>query len=76
MIKFLGSIGDDLPGGYHSGETTLDLPDGARVKDIFDSFNIPADAEYSIIINNKIARPLNALKDGMSVIFVQAAYGG
>jgi len=76
VIKFMGNLGHDLPGIDDSGKEILDLPEGARVTDIFKCFNIPIDKGYVVIINNKISKHTDILTDDMVVTLFQAAYGG
>ena len=76
IIKFLGLLGEDLPGLDLSEKMILRLPKDAKVNDIFNHFKIPVGKEYVVIINNKIANPLDALNDGVAVTIFQASYGG
>ena len=75
-IKFMGTLGQELLGDKHETETMLEFPSGAVVKEVFDRYNIPVSKEYIALIDHRVAKPDESLKDGMVVSLFHAAYGG
>jgi hypothetical protein len=57
------------------GKTTLDLPEGARVKDVVAQLRLPDHVLFAL--NEKLERDRElALKDGDSLRFLRAGAGG
>lgn len=60
----------------HSEGKEIEFPDGAVVEKVFEHFQISANGEYIAFINNKLARSMDPLSDGMTVTLMQPLCGG
>lgn len=76
IVKFMGTLAQEFLGGNPKAEITLEFPSGTCIKDVFDRYNIPVSKGYTALINHRVAKPDELLKDGMVVVFFHAAYGG
>ena len=76
IIKFVGISGNDFIKQDYSKKMEIELSDNATVKDVFEYFNIPLEKGYVVIIDNKIAKKIDLLTNGMVVTLTQTVYGG
>ena len=72
----MGTISRELFGNQAPSEKEIELPDGARVRDLFTYFDIPVNQEYTAIINKKVSKPEDSITNETVVSIFQAAYGG
>ena len=75
-VKLYGTLGQAIPGYRHSQEIDVEIPDGARVKDLLARLEISTSQGAVVIAEGRILQDDHLLEDGVSVNVLQAIRGG
>ena len=75
-VRLFGTLGQQFPGYDPAKALEVEIPDGARVKDLLAHLGIP-EAKGSIAAVEGVVLHLDdPLKNGSSVHLLQSVYGG
>lgn len=75
-VKLFGSLGRKFPGHDPAKGIEVEIPDGARVKDLLTHLGIPETRGGVAAVEGVILHLEDPLRDGVSVHLLQAVYGG
>lgn len=75
-VKLFGTLPQKYPGYDSSQGFEVEIPDGAKVKDLLIRLEIfPSDGGM-VAVDNLVVQPNDPLKEGVSVRVLQSAFGG
>jgi sulfur carrier protein ThiS len=75
-VRLFGTLGQKFPGYDPAKGLEVEIPDGARVKDLLARLGIPETRGGVAAAGGVILHPEDPLKDGASVHLLQSVYGG
>ncbi|NNL75089.1 MAG: hypothetical protein HKO68_01995 [Desulfobacterales bacterium] len=75
-VKLFGTLPQRYPGYDSSQGFEVEVPDGAKVKDLLARLEILPSDGGMVAVNNLVAQPNDPLKEGVSVLVLQSAFGG
>ena len=75
-VRLFGTLGQQFPGYDSAKALEVEIPDGARVKDLLARLRISEVKGGVVAVGGKILHPEDPLKDGASVHLLQPVYGG
>ena len=75
-VRFFGTLSRKFPGYDPVKGLEVEIPDGARVKDLLAHLGIPEVKGGVAAVEGVILRLEDPLKDGVSVHLLQTVYGG
>jgi len=75
-VKLFGTLPQRYPGYDTSLGLEVEIPDGAKVKDLLARLKIFASDGGLVVIDNLVVQHDDALKEGVSVRIFQSAFGG
>ena len=75
-VRLFGTLGGSMPGYDPLRGLEIQLPDGARVADLLAELGFSPREAAVVSVDNRIARPDQALAPGCLVRVLQAMYGG
>lgn len=76
LLLYAG-FAEKMPAGTDAeGMAPLDLPEGARIADVLDRFQIPHPEAYVILLDGRHATPGAALSEGAELAIFPAIVGG
>ena len=76
-LRLFADFADKMPLQVdEEGAAPLDLPEGARVADVLDRFEIPHPEAYVILLDGRHAKPAAALHEGAELAIFPAIVGG
>jgi len=73
-LRFYAGLRDYLPDD--DGPAEIDLPDGARVRDVIERFGIPRDKPRILLVNGRHAALDTVLRDGDLLVLFPPVAGG
>ena len=75
-VRLFGILSQKFPGYDPVKGFEVEIPDGARVKDLLAHLGIPETRGGVAAVEGMILKPEDALKEGVAVHLLQAVYGG
>jgi len=75
-VKLFGTLPQRYPGYDPSHGLEVEIPDGAKVKDLLARLKIFASDGGLVAVDNLVVQHDDALKEGVSVRIFQSAFGG
>ncbi len=75
-VKLFGTLPKRYPGYDPSQGLEVEIPDGAKVKDLLTRLEIVASDGGLVAVDNLVVQHEDALKEGISVRIFQSAFGG
>ena len=75
-VKFFGTLSQKFPGYDPENGIEVEIPDGARVRDLLAHLKIPEAKGSVAAVEGVILHLEDPLKDGSSVHLLQSVYGG
>ena len=75
-VKLFGPLSQKFPGYDPVKGLEVEIPDGARVKDLLAHLGIPETKGGVAAVEGMILHPEDPVKDGSSVHLLQSVYGG
>jgi sulfur carrier protein ThiS len=75
-VKLLTVYRSKLPEGTEGNTCTLQIPDGSRIEDLLNEFDIQMDAASVVLINGYSAKELQQLEEDDEVCVYSAMAGG
>ena len=75
-IKLFGTLGQDFPGYDSLKGMVVNIPDDARVKDLFVHLDIQKTSCFMVTLDNTIAKPTDKLVNGATIQIFQTLAGG
>jgi sulfur carrier protein ThiS len=75
-VKFFGTLSQKFPGYDSENGIEVEIPDGARVRDLLAHLGIPEIKGGVAAVEGMILKLEDPLRDGASVHLLQAVYGG
>ncbi len=76
QVKLYGTWRGRFPNYRHSQGIEVEVPDGARVKDLLARLNIPQSQGALVILDGRVLRADEPLRGGIQVDVLQAVGGG
>jgi len=75
-VKLFGTLPQRYPGYDSSQGLEVEIPDGAKVKDLLARLEIYASDGGLVAVDNLVLQQDDALQEGVSVHIFQSALGG
>ena len=75
-VKLFGTLPQRYPGYDSSQGLEVEVPDGARVKDLLARLAIHASDGALVAVDNLVVQHDDTLKEGVSVRIFQSVFGG
>jgi sulfur carrier protein ThiS len=75
-VKLFGTLGQRFPDYDHEQGMDVEIPDGARVKDLLASLEFSKTGKAVAAVGGRIVDPEYRLEDGTAVHLLQAGSGG
>jgi molybdopterin synthase sulfur carrier subunit len=75
-VRLFGTLGQQVPGYDPAEALEVEIPDGARVKDLLAHLRISEVKGGVVAVDGKILHLEDPLKDGALVHLLQPVYGG
>ena len=75
-VKLFGTLPQRYPGYDASQGLEVEIPDGAKVKDLLARLKIFASDGGLVVIDNLVVQHDDVLKEGVSMRIFQSAFGG
>jgi len=75
-VKLFGTLGDQLPGYDPERGIDVDIPDGARVKDLLANLEIHGTKGVIVAAEGRLLKPDEVMENGGSVQIFQSVFGG
>ncbi|MGE5841249.1 MAG: MoaD/ThiS family protein [Deltaproteobacteria bacterium] len=75
-VRFFGTLSQEFPGYDPEKGIEVEIPDGARVKDLLAHLGIPEAKGSVAAVEGVILHQDARLKDGASVQLLQSVHGG
>ena len=75
-VKLFGTLPQRYPGYDPSQGLEVEIPDGAKVKDLLARLGIIGSDGGLVAVDNLVVQHDDALKEGVSVDIFQRAFGG
>ena len=75
-VKLYGTLRRYVPDYRHEDGIEVEIPDGARIKDLLAHLEIPESRGAIIAMEGRIMRPDDKLIEGASVNVLQPVFGG
>jgi len=75
-VRLFGTLPERYPGYDPSQGLEVEIPDGAKVKDLLARLEIFASDGGLVAVDNLVVQYDDALKEGVSVRIFQSAFGG
>jgi sulfur carrier protein ThiS len=75
-VKLFGTLPQRYPGYDPSQGLEVEIPDGAKVKDLLSRLEITGSDGGLVVVDNLVVQRDGALKVGVSVSIFQSAHGG
>ena len=75
-VRFFGTLSQKFPGYDPVKGLEVEIPDGARVKDLLAHLRIPEAKGGVAAVEGMVLKPEDPLKEGAAVHLLQAVYGG
>ena len=75
-IKLYGTLRQSFPDYRHEDGIEVEIPDGARVKDLLAHLEISESRGGIVAMEGRIMKPDDKLSDGASVNILQPVFGG
>jgi sulfur-carrier protein len=75
-VRLFGTLGQRFSGYDPQKGLDVEIPDGARVKDLLAHLGIPETKGEVVAADGKILHLEDPLNEGMSLQLLQAVYGG
>jgi sulfur carrier protein ThiS len=75
-VKLFGTLPQRFPDYNSTQGLEVEIPDGAKVKDLLAHLDISSSDSGFVAVNNQVVRHDDDLKEGASVRIFQRAFGG
>jgi sulfur carrier protein ThiS len=75
-IKLYGTLSQRVSGYQHSQGIVVEVPDGATVKDLLTLLEISESQGAVVIMESRVLKAADKIKDGVVVNVLQAIGGG
>jgi sulfur carrier protein ThiS len=75
-VKLYGTLRQRFPGYRYSEGLEVEIPDGATVKDLLALLEIPESLGTVVIMEGRILKADENIRDGVTVNILQSIYGG
>lgn len=75
-VKLFGTLPQRYPGYDSSRGLEVEVPDGAKVKDLLARLEIYASDGGLVVVDNLVVQQDDVLQEGVSVRIFQSALGG
>ncbi len=75
-VKLFGTLPQRIPDYNSARGLEVEIPDGAKVKDLLAHLDISSSDSGFVAVNNQVVQHDNDLKEGASVRIFQRALGG
>jgi sulfur carrier protein ThiS len=75
-VKLFGTLSQQFPGYQHQHGIEVEIPDGAKVKDLLALLKIGNHKGVSVIMEGRIVKADDTVQRGISVSVLQAISGG
>ena len=75
-VKLFGTLPQRFPGYNAAQGLEVEIPDGAKVKDLLAHLDISSSDSGFVAVNNQVVQHDDDLKEGASVRIFQRAFGG
>jgi len=75
-VKLFGILGQRFPGYYHEQGMDVEIPDGARVKDLLAHLEISKSFGGVVAVEGKLLADAVKLENGAEVNIFQSVFGG
>ncbi len=75
-VKLFGVLGQRFPGYHHEQGMDVEIPDGARVKDLLAHLEISKSFGGVVAMEGKLLAEYGKLENGAEVNIFQSVFGG
>jgi len=75
-VKLFGTLGQRFPGYHHEQGMAVEIPDGARVKDLLAHLKISKSFGGVVAVEGKLLAEDAGLGNGANVNIFQSVFGG
>ncbi|MBW1705359.1 MAG: MoaD/ThiS family protein [Deltaproteobacteria bacterium] len=75
-VKLFGTLGKRFPGYHHERGMDVEIPDGARVRDLLAHLNISKSFGGVVAVEGKLLAENAILGNGAEVNIFQSVFGG
>jgi sulfur carrier protein ThiS len=75
-VKLFGTLGQRFQGYRQEDGLNVEIPDGARVKDLLVHLELSGFEGCVVAVAGRIVKPAGLLENGMTVHILQAGAGG
>ena len=75
-LTLYSSLKQYCPPEFSGGKGTIDLKEGSTVSDLIEFLGISPLEEYTVVLNNRLAKEEDVLADGDQVAFLPPVSGG
>ena len=75
-VKLFGTLGKRFPGYHHEQGMDVEIPDGARVKDLLAHLDISPSQGGIVSVDTRLMKPNDKLQNGALVNIFQPVFGG
>ena len=76
VVRFTGRQGQRFPLHDRQKAMPVEIPDGARVKDLIDHLKMPGSQNWMVVLEGRILNPDSILTHNACLFVVPAAFGG
>jgi sulfur carrier protein ThiS len=76
VVRFVGKLGQGLPLYDQQKGLPVEIPDGARVKDLIDHLRMPRSQSWMVVLDGRILKPDAVLMHDVCLYVVPAVFGG
>ncbi|NIN01850.1 MAG: hypothetical protein GTO24_28245, partial [candidate division Zixibacteria bacterium] len=75
-VKLHGTLSESFPGYQHSQGIEVEIPDGATVKDLLALLEISESQGAVVIVEGRVLKADDKIRDGVQVNVLQSICGG
>jgi sulfur carrier protein ThiS len=75
-VRLLGTLGQRFHGYRHDEGIEMEIPDGARVRDLLAHLEISESQGSIVSVDSSLKKPGDKLEDGVMVSVFQPVFGG
>lgn len=75
-VKLFGILGQRFPDYHHEHGMEVEIPDGARVKDLLAHLEISTSQGGIVSVDTRLMKPNDKLQNGALVNIFQPVFGG
>jgi sulfur carrier protein ThiS len=76
VVRFMGRMGEGLPGYDPQKGLSVEIPDGAMVEDLVDHLRMPKSQTWMVVLDGRILKSDVVLMHNACLYVVPAVFGG